>query len=337
MGESRIVVVTDMLDAHADYLISLLYAQGEEPVRLNSSDVSARISLAARLAGHDWAGTIVLQDSGRVVDLAAVTSIWWRKPNAFGLRAGLEGQQREFAIEESDHAIRGLLGALDCYWMSHPDAITRAGYKIEQLRRAARLGFSVPRTLITTDPGAVRDFYDACDGRIVYKVLTDPYLAARRAPERGWKTVPERRFVETTPVTAATLERLDSVRAVPCQFQEFVPKSTEWRVTIIGDEVFAAEMLTQEHPETLVDSRHYDIDVIYRRGELPAGVADRCMALTRSYGLNFGAVDLIRTPEDDFVFLEINPNGQFLFVEQRVPELRLADALAACLMRGGAG
>src|SRR4051812_44701763 len=179
MGESSILIVTDVVDAHADYLISFLRERGHEPVRLNSSDVSARATLAGSLDGDAWAGTIAIHDSGRCVDLAAVRSIWWRKPNAFGLSGTItDPQQREFAIEESDHAIRGLLSALDCYWISHPEHIRRAGFKLDQLRRAAVLGFDVPRTLITTDPDAVRTFHADCGGQIIYKVLTDPYLAA---------------------------------------------------------------------------------------------------------------------------------------------------------------
>lgn len=337
MEESRILVVTDTVDAHADRLITLLRELGEEPVRLNSSEVSAQTTLVGRLDKDSWTGNVTLHSNGRIVDFTALTSIWWRKPNAFGLNDDLEQQRREFAIEESEHAVRGFLGALDCYWISHPDNIQRAGYKIEQLQRAASLGFDVPRTLVTTDPAAVRDFYEDCDGDVVYKVLTDPYLAARRFRERGWDAPPAARFVATTRVTPETLARLDSVRAVPCQFQQYVPKRTELRVTIIGDELFAAELFSQEHAETAVDSRRYDVGVRYRAAVLPDDVAARCMALTRSYGLNFGAVDLIRTPDDRYVFLEINPNGQFLFVQERVPELRMGEAMAACLIRGRNG
>jgi len=67
---------------------------------------------------------------------------------------------------------------------------------------------------------------------------------------------------------------------------------------------------------------------------LPGPVAERCLALVRSYGLNFSAIDLIVTPDDHYVFVENNPNGQFIFVEERVPELGMTDALAACLVRG---
>jgi len=337
MEESRILVVTDILDAHADRLITLLRELGEEPIRLNSSEVSTQTTLVGRMDKERWTGSVTVHRNGRVVDFAALTSVWWRKPNAFGLNDHLDQQQREFAIEESEHAVRGLLGALDCYWVSHPDNIRRAGYKIEQLQRAASLGFDLPRTLVTTDPDAVRAFFDDCDGDVVYKVLTDPHLAARRYHERGWDAPPPARFVATTRVTRETLARLESVRAVPCQFQQYVPKRTELRVTVIGDELFPAELFSQEHAETAVDSRRYDVDVRYQAADLPADVAARCMALVKSYGLNFGAVDLIRTPDDRYVFLEVNPNGQFLFVQDRVPELRMDEAMAACLIRGRNG
>ncbi len=338
MEPSRILIVTDAFDAHADRLIALLRERGEEPVRLNSSDVSARSTLSWSLRRDgDWAGTIVLHGNGRTVDLTGLTSVWWRKPNAFGLSPDLHDQQREFAIEETEHAVRGLIGGLDCYWVSHPEHIRRAGFKAEQLRRAVALGFEVPRTLVTTDPEAVRAFYDECAGQIVYKVLSDPYLAARRYVEQEWEQRPPSRFVETTRVTAAYLDRLESVRAVPCQFQEYVPKRSELRVTVIGDELFPVEILSQEHAETVVDWRRFDVPVEYRRAELPDSVAAQCIALTRGYGLNFSAVDLVLTPDGRYVFLEINPNGQFLFVEERVPELRMGAAMADCLIRGGNG
>ncbi|MER7007502.1 MvdC/MvdD family ATP grasp protein [Dactylosporangium sp. NPDC000555] len=336
MGESRILVVTDYIDAHADRLIALLRERGAEPVRLNSSD------LTAGLTGRPPHGvTLHLPEAGKTVDLAGLTSIWWRKPGPFGLRPDLDERQREFAMEETGHAVLGLLGTLGARWVSHPDAIRRAGYKAEQLHRAEALGFTVPRTLITTDPEAARGFLDECGGQTVYKVLSDPYLAASRHAERGghgrhehgrhgWHKPPDNLFVATTPVTAATLGDGEAVRAVPCQFQERLPIASELRVTVIGDEVFAAEVVAGT-----MDWRLPGADATWRAAALPDAVAARCVALTRGYHLEFGAVDLIRTPDGRLVFLEINPNGQFLFVEDRVPELRLGDAMAALLMRGG--
>jgi hypothetical protein len=336
MSRSRILIVTDVLDAHVDRLMRLLRTEGQDPVRLNASDLPARTAMSYAMDGSDWTGTLTIHLNGRQIDVAALRSVWWRKPGSYVFGDELTGdQERAFAVEETDHAMRGLWSSLDCYWISHPENIRRAGYKMEQLQRAARLGFEVPRTLVTTDPAAAREFYERCGGQVVYKVLSDPHLALSKRPAEGWSTPVVSRFVDTTPITAAEVAMLDAVRSVPCQFQEYVPKRTELRVTVIGDEVFTAEILSQQHARSSVDWRRFQADVTFRRGELPDDVAKRCLELTRSYGLNFGAVDLILTPDGRYVFLEINPNGQFLFVQDRLPELPLGEALVACLIRGG--
>jgi glutathione synthase/RimK-type ligase-like ATP-grasp enzyme len=127
------------------------------------------------------------------------------------------------------------------------------------------------------------------------------------------------------------------VRLVPCLFQEYIPKRLEYRITVIGDELFAAEIDSQSRDSTTVDWRNWNeggFDIPYRKADLPSEIAERCLALVRSYGLNFSALDLILTPDDRYVFIENNPNGQFIWVEMLVPELEMTAALAACLIRG---
>jgi glutathione synthase/RimK-type ligase-like ATP-grasp enzyme len=107
------------------------------------------------------------------------------------------------------------------------------------------------------------------------------------------------------------------------------------RVTVIGDEVFAAEIDSQSDSRTVIDWRHYEADIAYRMAVLPNDVTERCIALVRHFGLNFSAIDLILTPDGRYVFLENNPNGQFIFIERKVPELKMTRALASCLIRAG--
>lgn len=342
MPAPRIAIVTDHVDAHADVLIGTLVALGNEPVRVNTSDLPLDTTLTARLdagpaagPGTGWSGSLRIETNGRVLDWRDVTAVWWRRPGGFGLSVALSAWEREFAEEELRHATRGIWACLDAYWMSRPEAILAAGYKIEQLQRAARLGFAVPRTLVTTDPAAVRAFHAECGGRIVYKVLTDPYLMAARTLSRDPDATVVPGVVQTTVVTERELAGIDSVRNVPCLFQEYVDKRAEYRVTVIGDDVFVAEIDSQACADAAVDWRGgYDRPVPWRVGTLPDEVTARCVALVRSYGLQFSALDLIGTPDGRWVFLENNPNGQFLFVQERVPQLRMAEALAARLLAG---
>jgi glutathione synthase/RimK-type ligase-like ATP-grasp enzyme len=203
------------------------------------------------------------------------------------------------------------------------------------LRRAAQLGFEVPRTLITTDPEEVRAFYEACHGQIIFKVMSDPFLGAPKVVQKHPDQLPPEPYeTHTTLITKEELAMLDSVRLVPCLFQEYIPKQIELRVTVIGDEIFAAEIHSQAHDKARVDWRPYTAEVAFRKATLPDEVAQRCLKLVRSYELNFSTMDLILTPDGRYLFIENNPNGQFLFIEDLVPELRMAEALAASLIRG---
>lgn len=337
MVKDQIVIVTQMDDAHADDIILLLHELGHDAIRLNTDDipVNTLLTLGFDSARRQWSGAIAIQTNGRVIDAESIRSVWWRRPAAFGLPLDLSLQEREFATDEIDHVLRGLWASLDCYWISYPEHIRQASWKGAQLQRAAQLGFEVPRTIITTDPDAARAFYHDCANGMIFKVMTDPFLGAQKMIEKHPDQPPPEAYgTSTTLVSEAELALLDSVRLVPCLFQEYIPKQLDLRVTVIGDEIFAAEIHSQANEQTRIDWRNYDVDIPYRKAQLPADVAARCMALVKSYNLNFSAMDLILTPDGRYVFVENNPNGQFMFIEELVPELRMTEALADCLIRG---
>ena len=140
--------------------------------------------------------------------------------------------------------------------------------------------------------------------------------------------------IPTTRITERDLAMLDTVRFAPGLFQEYVPKRIELRVTVIGDEVFTAELHSQTFDEARDDWRTFEQDIPIYEHQLPDKIAAQCIDLTRSYGLNYSTSDFIVTPDGRYVFLEMNPNGQYLWVEEYVPSLRMTEAMAACLIRG---
>lgn len=341
MTKKDIVIVSRIADPHTDRMIQQLQEMGHDPIRLNTDDIPLNTTMSFGLLENrsTWRGEIALQTDGRVIDLDNIRSVWWRRPGEyFGLPPELPEQEREFARGEIDHALRGFWSFVDCYWISYPEHIRQAGWKPEQLHRAVQYGFEVPRTIITSDPDDVRAFYETCKGKMIFKVLTDTFLGAPTiADKHPDQPLPEARETKTTMITEAELELLESVRLVPCLFQEYIPKHTELRVTVIGDELFVAEIDSQARESTSVDWRNWNdggFDIPYRKVTLPADVAERCIKLVRSYHLNFSAIDLILTPDGRYVFIENNPAGQFMWIEHMVPELRMTEALASCLLRG---
>ncbi|MFN2444382.1 MAG: alpha-L-glutamate ligase, partial [Vicinamibacterales bacterium] len=73
----------------------------------------------------------------------------------------------------------------------------------------------------------------------------------------------------------------------------------------------------------------------HRAFDLPNGMADACRRLVASYGLMFGAIDLIVDATGEYYFLELNPNGQWVWVQQATG-LPIREALCRVL-RGRSG
>jgi glutathione synthase/RimK-type ligase-like ATP-grasp enzyme len=327
----RVLIVTNRADVHADLVSDKLAIAGGAPFRLNLDEFPGRFALTWELAHERWEGELSHLVTGDTLAIRDIGAVWMRKKASFRfLSADLAPQERAYAEGEMEHVLFSLLYSLDCYWMSHPAALRAASWKGEQLLRAARLGFRVPPSLVTNRRASVDAFRAKHAGDIVFKALASPSLGAEQVG-------PEERIAGSLPTTRITDEHeaaLDAVAELPCFFQQHVAKRYELRVTVIGDRVFAARIDSQADPRTATDYRDFSADIRYAAERLPPEIDRRCLELVRSYHLTYGAIDLIVTPAGEHVFLENNPVGQFLFVEELVPELDMSGALAACLVEG---
>jgi glutathione synthase/RimK-type ligase-like ATP-grasp enzyme len=117
------------------------------------------------------------------------------------------------------------------------------------------------------------------------------------------------------------------------QFQEYMEKAFELRVTVIGQTTLTVAIDSQAHPSSRVDWRAGYATLQYRPFTLPVTVEQQCLAITRTLGLTYGAIDLIVTPDDEYVFLEINPGGQYEWLEEETG-LPFSATIAQTLIRG---
>ena len=106
--------------------------------------------------------------------------------------------------------------------------------------------------------------------------------------------------------------------------QNCISKEYELRITIVGDKVFSAKVNSQENKNTLTDWRkEKNPFVIY---ELPTEIEQKCIQLTKKLNISFGAIDLVRDKNGDYIFLEINPNGQWAWIEMETG-LKISDEI----------
>lgn len=260
-----------------------------------------------------------VRTGGRTIDLDTVTAVWsWHPdpPDLAGVVA--DDRARELVQAEWKSFLDGVWHATGCRWVNRVAASRRAACKPLQLRVAGEIGFSVPDTVITNDPATVFAFHDRHRGRIIQKTLASQMW---EQPDGGWAVV------YTRETTRADLRNPSALAVCPVIYQENLRKLYDIRVTVVGDRVLACEIHSQLSERSRQDFRRYDLaNTPYLQHALPAEVEDLCRALLRRLDLTYGAIDLVLTPEHEYVFLEVNPSGQFGWVEQ-LTGLPIAEAL----------
>ena len=320
MTRHTVMVLTQPYDFTSDLVIKRLYERGVDVVRFDSGWFPRDALLTARLeCGVPEPLTSVMPAEGKPWGLAQVASIWMRRPRDFVVDERLNAGAAEFARNEARAGLGGVLRSASSLWVNHPEKEVTACYKPLQLTLAARLGLSIPRTLITNDPDAARTFIETNKNGTIYKTLHVPLTKSGDHPDS---------LIFTSIISPDDLAALATIRYTPCLLQEWVPKAFELRATVINGRVFTAALRTNGTPA--VDWRAAHGDLEYSGYVLPERVNDLLLKLVDELGLVFATADFVVTPDGDHVFLEVNPNGQWAWLEPETG-LPLIDAMADCL------
>jgi glutathione synthase/RimK-type ligase-like ATP-grasp enzyme len=319
----RIIILTRDGDTPAEYAAERLRERGADVAQFDPGCFPAEAALDVRIT-RDGFPRRRLTAAGRTLELEGLTAVWFRRPSEpVAHREVTDPLTRRYVERECAAFSADVWDNLGCRAVPAPDRATRAAAgKVRQLVEAGRAGFQLPPTLITTDADELLDFYCAHDGRVITKVI-----------EQLWAHSGDEAFFRyTQPVSTRDVGFADAVRLSPIIVQPYVDKSLELRVTVVGSRVFAAEIHSQESNHARLDWRRYDMRMTpHRPHELPAAVAASCRRVVEGLGLCYGAIDLILTPDGRYVFLEINPNGEYRWIE-RVTGLPITDAICDLLL-----
>ncbi|WP_445269614.1 ATP-grasp ribosomal peptide maturase [Streptomyces sp. DSM 41634] len=311
-----ILVIASREDWPTDRVVKVLAEdRGAEVFRLDAEDFPQQLTLAGRIADlHGWTGR--LGSATRSLDLSDVTSCYYRTPNPFRFPKDMSGPERQFAMAQARAGLGGIIAALDCRWVSHPSAMSRAEYKPVQLAAARSSGLAIPETLVANNPDDVRTFVDETPGPVICKPIASPVLIEDD----------ELRTVYTRVVTEDDLADLRGIDTTAHMFQAWVDKAHEVRLTVVGDRMFAAEVHAGSEAAR-VDWRSDYNSLTYKTTDVPPHVAEGVRRLMSALNLRFGALDFIVSPMGEWTFLEINPCGQWDWIQHATGH-PIAEAIA---------
>jgi len=214
-----------------DLVTQALARRGVRPIRFNTDLFPSCVKLSS-YAGDERVAHLVTE-AGERISTAEVRAVWARKLWSPRMAQDLDERYRSMCIGESAAALEGFLDALhNARWVNDLQRQRDAENKQRQLRLAAHAGLCVPRTLVTNDPAAVRQFFAETEGQTVAKLLR-PLTVSMEAVDN---------FVYTTRVREEDLAGAETLRHCPMVFQELIPKAYELRVAFVAGETFAGAL-----------------------------------------------------------------------------------------------
>ncbi len=321
-SREAVLLLTHSGDFYTVDLVShALARRGVRPVRFNTDLFPSLVKLSAR-AGDERAAHIVTE-TGAEISVAEVRAVWARKLWSPRMNDDLDERYRSLCVSESAAALEGFFDALhDARWVNNLERQREAENKQRQLRLAARAGLRLPRTLVTNDPAAARQFFAETNGQTVAKLLR-PLAVSMDADQP---------FVYTSRVREEDLAGAEALRHSPMVFQELIPKAHELRVAYVAGETFAGALNATGTSRGQTDWRlAAPEECHWQEAELPTDVVSKLKTLMTELGLCFGAIDLICTPSGEHVFLEVNPGGEWGMLERDLG-LPISEAIAGALL-----
>ncbi len=292
-------------------------------MRLDSADFPASIRITAEFSNGRL--TSMLRVGSDLVSINDISVIWARRPGPPTASLDIiDPVVRQFVTEDARRFLHAFWDMCDCRWLpGAPSRMVASQAKGPQLVRAAKMGFTIPPTAFTNDPATFLEFYRAQKGKVISKITGSMAFPSQEGQEFS-------RYTET--VSTRDVGYANSIAYSPILLQAYIPKRVELRITVVGEKVFAAEIHSQATNRSRHDWRRYDLGTTpYVQHALPIDVAERCVALVKEDGLLFGAIDMILTPDNRYVFLEMNPNGEYAWIEE-LTGLPISAAIADVLL-----
>lgn len=304
-----------------DRVADALTQRGVKTFRFDTDRFPREVRLSAQLGTNNFSYTI--EDGAVVCRADMVRAVWARKIWLPELDANLDPKFRGMCQRESVAALQGFLDGLHgVRWINERQRDDEAENKLLQLRLAHEAGLRIPRTLVTNDAGRAREFFHETGGALVAKLLA-PLTVSMDAASA---------FVYTNEVGEADLEDACGLRHSPMVFQERIPKSLELRIAYVAGKFFVGALDASRSVGGQTDWRRATPEECqWQRDDIPPELKAQLTNLMSRLQLVYGAIDIIRTPAGEHVFLEVNPGGEWGMLERDL-DLPISEAIADALL-----
>lgn len=317
--EKAVLIISTAVDKPTDAVEQELISRNVPVVRFNTDSFPFDSSLTYKVAQGKGIALILNNTSD-------FRSIWYRRFRSSKKPESMDPAYFAFSEKESRYALIGSLLSLsrEVPTINSPEAVWAAEHKPYQLAIAAQCGLKIPDTLISNLPSEAEAFFSVHQPDVITKPVRTGYIDDPESPKA----------IYTSKVNASHMEHISRLSVSPVTFQPLIHKHSDIRVTIVGGRIFTAEICSQTDRDATVDWRKTsNPDLPHQHHSLPNKLENKLLQFVKLLGLVYGAIDLILDTKGNYFFLEINPGGQWLWLD-RILNLGITQSISDWLEYG---
>lgn len=314
----KFLIPTEPDDTHAALVKIALNNMGHKVRFLFMADQPTQLKNSVLISQHNYQWRSTDQHQSIVDNDYDV--VWWRRARKPHIpRTSIHPEDYRFVVKENSLFFESLTQnmAPNAWWVNTKAAAMRANSKLLQLKLATECDMKIPTTLCSNDPEAIRYFILKHETNgVVYKPLCANF----------WFEEQKMRIAYTSKISFSELPSNNFLQLTPGIFQKEIKKKYELRVTCFGNYLVTAKLNSQAHLAGKIDWRaipHKELSI--EPYTLPTSLEEKIRQFMKRLGLVFGAFDFIVNEDNEYIFLEVNEQGQFLWIEDFNPDFKMLD------------
>ena len=316
--KNQVIIITNKSDYTADFLIKRLYKRDIKFVRINTEEFPQEIHGTVFI--NNIKNEISLKSNSWEIIPDYINGIWYRRPIKPSI-SGLSKQDKEFAERECSEFLLNAWHLLyDKLWINNPTFLIRAERKLVQLQLANDIGFAIPDTIVSNHPADINNFINNYNNDVIVKPISHgDYDNSSSA-------------IFTNPIGNNKYSLSDeSIKYAPFIVQNRVDKIADIRVNVFGNAIFAFKLIPKNDYSSLDWRKLEPNQIDYELIEPPSEIRRKINTMVQMLSLSFCVFDFALSRSDNWVFLEINPNGQWAWLEQ-ITKVTMSDFLIDLLI-----
>lgn len=302
MYMSKILIITCSYDKTIDYIIE----KNKYRANFFRFNVDLFADYGITISNSYWE----ISYRNNTINNNTTLSIYYRKPT-FPDTSDFAPEYRRIINSDILAIIDGLANSFSGVVLTKPYLLRQAENKIFQLIYAKSHSILMPKSFIGNN-----DYWKCINDQRIIK----PISVGKIETSSGIAIIQTNLMHEN--------DSYDSPELTPVYIQEYIKKSFEVRITVVDDDFFAVKIVS----DNMIDWRAGNNNQ-YEIIDIPIEIKKCIKMMMKDFQLRFGAIDYIVDVDGKWYFLEINPNGQWQWLEC-ILGLSISDSIMNMLLGG---